>query len=209
MYCFKSHSGGSILVICVGTVGFNIDHQSFECYEFVFVRLEIKLCTTTMAGTTLMMMTTWHGNTFCIISPIARFTGPTLGSSGPTGPRWAPCWPHGLCYLGFPLCVHRSSVDSPNKVQVMWSSDVLFVDNLKRLLNWESWRWWFDTSRRSCDITVIMSYYRTSWHRCNQNLTDIIPMIAVSVLQGFWQIYHIVLHLRGKFVCYELITWSD
>ena len=19
---------------------------------------------------------------------------------GPTGPRWAPCWPHGLCYLG-------------------------------------------------------------------------------------------------------------
>ena len=30
---------------------------------------------------------------------IARFMGPTWGPS-PTGPRWAPCWPHGPCYLG-------------------------------------------------------------------------------------------------------------
>ena len=30
--------------------------------------------------------------------------GPTLGQHGahlgPTGPRWSPCWPHELCYLG-------------------------------------------------------------------------------------------------------------
>ena len=31
---------------------------------------------------------------------IARFMGPTLGSSGAAGPRWAPCWPHEVCYLG-------------------------------------------------------------------------------------------------------------
>ena len=31
---------------------------------------------------------------------IARFMGPTWGPSGPTGPRWARCWPHELCYLG-------------------------------------------------------------------------------------------------------------
>ena len=31
---------------------------------------------------------------------IARFMGPTWG---PTGPRWALCWPHELCYLG--ICV--------------------------------------------------------------------------------------------------------
>ena len=31
---------------------------------------------------------------------IARFKGLTWGPSGPTGPRWAPCWPHELCYLG-------------------------------------------------------------------------------------------------------------
>ena len=28
---------------------------------------------------------------------IARFMGPTWG---PVGPRWVPCWPHELCYLG-------------------------------------------------------------------------------------------------------------
>ena len=28
---------------------------------------------------------------------LARFMGPTWG---PTGPRWAPCWPHEPCYLG-------------------------------------------------------------------------------------------------------------
>ena len=22
---------------------------------------------------------------------------------GPTGPRWAPCWPHGPCYQGYPI----------------------------------------------------------------------------------------------------------
>ena len=31
---------------------------------------------------------------------IARFIGPSWGHLGPTGPRWAPCWPHELCYLG-------------------------------------------------------------------------------------------------------------
>ena len=31
---------------------------------------------------------------------ITRFMGPTWGPSGPTGPRWASCWPHEICYLG-------------------------------------------------------------------------------------------------------------
>ena len=31
---------------------------------------------------------------------IARFMGPTWAHLGPAGPRWAPCWPHELCYLG-------------------------------------------------------------------------------------------------------------
>ena len=39
------------------------------------------------------------------IDLIARFMGPTWGLHGahlrPTGPRWAPCWPHDPCYLGF------------------------------------------------------------------------------------------------------------
>ena len=35
-----------------------------------------------------------------LASLITRFKGPTWGPSGATGTRWAPCWPHALCYLG-------------------------------------------------------------------------------------------------------------
>ena len=31
---------------------------------------------------------------------IARFVGQHGANMGPTAPRWAPCWPHELCYLG-------------------------------------------------------------------------------------------------------------
>ena len=34
------------------------------------------------------------------ITLITRFMGPTWAHLGPIGPRWAPCWPHELCYLG-------------------------------------------------------------------------------------------------------------
>ena len=33
-------------------------------------------------------------------SLIARSRGHHGTHLGPTGPRWAPCWPHGLCHLG-------------------------------------------------------------------------------------------------------------
>ena len=36
---------------------------------------------------------------------IARFMGPTWAQLGPTGPRWAPSWPHELCYLGISASV--------------------------------------------------------------------------------------------------------
>ena len=32
-----------------------------------------------------------------IRAQIARFMGPTWAHLGPTGPRWAPCWPHERC----------------------------------------------------------------------------------------------------------------
>ena len=46
---------------------------------------------------------------YCIPSLIARFVGPTWG---PTGPRWAPCWPHELCYLGCYDNIIRSALKS-------------------------------------------------------------------------------------------------
>ena len=52
---------------------------------------------------------TWYGITnqvygfeswWLISTLISRFVGPTWAHLGPTGPRWAPCWPHELCYVG-------------------------------------------------------------------------------------------------------------
>ena len=47
---------------------------------------------------------THPGRVTCIyvskIALITRFMGPTWAHLGLTGPRWAPCWPHELCYLG-------------------------------------------------------------------------------------------------------------
>ena len=36
----------------------------------------------------------------CLTPLIARFWGQHGAHLGPTGPRWAPCWPHEPCYLG-------------------------------------------------------------------------------------------------------------
>ena len=42
----------------------------------------------------------WHNiNHMIALPPIARFMGPTWAHLRPIGPRWAPCWPHGLCHL--------------------------------------------------------------------------------------------------------------
>ena len=40
---------------------------------------------------------------------IARFMGQHGAHLGPTGPRWAPCWPHELCYLGHSGTAQRCS----------------------------------------------------------------------------------------------------
>ena len=38
---------------------------------------------------------------------ITRFMGQHVAHLGPTGPRWAPCWPHELCYLGIVTYISR------------------------------------------------------------------------------------------------------
>ena len=42
----------------------------------------------------------WYWSHHFSISLIAKFMGPIWAHLGPTGPSWAPCWPHELCYLG-------------------------------------------------------------------------------------------------------------
>ena len=39
------------------------------------------------------------------LAPVQGSWGQHGAHLGPTGPRWAPCWPHELCYLGRMPCV--------------------------------------------------------------------------------------------------------
>ena len=49
-------------------------------------------------------------------SMIARFMGPRWAHLGPTGPRWAPYWPHELCYLG-PVALSGNGSDGGHVVK--------------------------------------------------------------------------------------------
>ena len=35
---------------------------------------------------------------------------------GPTGPRWAPCWPHGLCYRGLYQSLSGNTLSKLNTI---------------------------------------------------------------------------------------------
>ena len=47
--------------------------------------------------------TTMHGMSHEAIPLYQGSWGQREANLGPTGPRWAPCWPHELCYLGLAL----------------------------------------------------------------------------------------------------------
>ena len=50
---------------------------------------------------------------------IARFMGATWAHLGPTGPRWAPCWPHELCHLGTATCIVYQNTRHVNTIEIM------------------------------------------------------------------------------------------
>ena len=54
---------------------------------------------------------------YIIIPQIAKFMGPTWDPLGPVGPRWAPCWPHELCYQGWHGSASNYATTKHNKVQ--------------------------------------------------------------------------------------------
>ena len=57
-------------------------------------------------------------------SLITKFMGPTCGPMGPTGPRWAPCWPHELCYLGWWL---NDAYIRHQDIWILWIFPLTFV----------------------------------------------------------------------------------
>ena len=67
---------------------------------------------------------------FCTTTLKARFMGQHGAHLGPTGPRWAPCWPHELCCLGsfvrtiyndmFPALNYTCSVQATDQRDCGW-----------------------------------------------------------------------------------------
>ena len=56
------------------------------------------------------------------VTLIARFMGQHGAHLGPTGPRWAPCWPHELCYLGLIYRYHLFvSASGSTKLLKWWN----------------------------------------------------------------------------------------
>ena len=80
--------------------------------------------------------------------------GPTWG---PTGPMWAPCWPHEPCYLGSQWCnisyrtrhLYQPGTCAINGGPLM---PLKFLTSLRlnKRLSKQSWGWWFETP--SCPL---------------------------------------------------------
>ena len=51
---------------------------------------------------------------------IAKFMGQHGAHLGPTGPRWAPCWHHELCYLGAVPWITTTKSTTIKRVHVSW-----------------------------------------------------------------------------------------
>ena len=72
---------------------------------------------------------------------VTRFMGPTWAHLGPTGPRWAPFWPHELCYLG---SSHITTAGVEMKTTVMMNiSQLRFTTALP--WSWHTQLWLFGT----------------------------------------------------------------
>ena len=83
-------------------VSHNPKTKSF--YGWSYIVFAVRLQSTTNQSTVLMHGTfqlTWRS--VIRISLIARFMGQHGAHLSPTGPRWAPCWPH---ELGYPGCIY-------------------------------------------------------------------------------------------------------
>ena len=81
--------------------------------------------------------------TSCLMTPsyslIAWLMGLTLGPSGSTAPRWAPYWPHELCYLGLAEAILTSP--NNNSVTVRKQSYSSFLSHTHYLAHISPGQW--------------------------------------------------------------------
>ena len=84
---------------------------------------------------TFTAILTWKGHCShiaigSVTTLIARFKGQYGAHLGPTGPRWAPCWPHELCYMG-------KSINLDSSVSISYVGFEIY-NHIQRNWGWES-----------------------------------------------------------------------
>ena len=104
-------------------------------------------------------------NKFCSVcslaTQIASFMGQNGTHPGPTGPRWAPCWPHELCYLGkFLSYSHHSTYMKITKisyaVQIFDRQLLTFCFRINGACLWHDYRYLFNDFYKRRENTVLL-----------------------------------------------------
>ena len=98
---------------------FHVNALVLEEHNSSALAMEIPLsCNKTLHWYVDMIPRRWYSHqSWFSITLRARFMGPTWAHLGPTGPRWAPCWPHEHCYLGI---LSPKNLSTINLIQI-WS----------------------------------------------------------------------------------------
>ena len=85
----------------------HIDPEKYARRWGLVMRCYIWVPTSRLLGQSYPLNCRWsnpqscgHGTDLLILTPIASFIGQHGTHPGPTGPRWASCWPHEFCCLG-------------------------------------------------------------------------------------------------------------
>ena len=129
----------------------------------------------------LKLIRVWHHGNVRVMSsaleggyshgqrPLSVYVRPSVCSTLPTHMQTVAC----ACFIFWYLV--GSPEDSPLKRPAMWSF-VVFVDvGLSLLLNRQSYFRWFETTWRSCDITVMITFeyqicYQIRWLQFGSSL---------------------------------------
>ena len=100
--------------------------------------------------------------------------GPTWGHLGPTGPRWAPCWLHESCYLGYLISPaaweYVTREDKNGKSPQQWATQIylrktkyysmdILLTNIKFWFTDAVLIWWSNKRRKNGIWDGLFTFY--------------------------------------------------
>ena len=106
--------------------------------------------------------------------PDSKVHGANIGAHlGPTGPRWAPCWPHKLCYLGWRWSNlrHTCSRQRHLKRSVLFKSLVVY-DSIGLPARWALLLLWLHPA----------NYWKTWWRHQMETFSASLAIFAGNSL---------------------------